>query len=131
MNTKKEQREAALKKAKKKRVMILTGFAACVVAIVAFALLVSANRLDSRVFAAAGQTVTLYEDGRFRASFPVHGVTMSGAFEEHMREDGSIIVFNHQGQTIATQIIDDVFMLPFEWWMEGCCGNIIEFPLQR
>ena len=128
MNTKKAQREAALKKAKKKRTIILAAFAACVVAIVVFAILVYANQ--PRVFSADGQSVTLHEGGSFSASL-AHGTSISGTFTEQVDGNVTAVLFTHGGNTVSTQIVDDVLLLPIEWRVGCAHGHAVEFPLRR
>ena len=130
MSTKKAKREAAQKKAKKKRMIILAAFAACVVAIVVFAVLVNANRPNARVFSVADQSVTLYEDGNFTARL-AHGVSISGTFTEQVSGDVTTISFTRGGDTVSTQIANDVLLIPIEW-RAGCAhGHTIELPLRR
>jgi hypothetical protein len=132
MNTKKQRREAAQQKAKKKRILILAVCAACVAAVIAAAILIHVNRPAARVFSVPGnQSVTLYEDGRFTARL-AHNVNISGTFTEDVSGNVTAISFTHGGNTVSTQIEDDILILPVPW--RAACrvhSHEIEFPLMR
>jgi len=130
MNTKKERREAAQKRARKKRIAIIATLATCVVLFIVAAVVYTVTRPDSRVFqVAGGQSVILYENGRFSANL-FHNMSISGTFTEDVGEDASVISFTHGGTTIFTQIEDDVLILPVPW-RSNCRthSHEIEFPL--
>jgi len=113
MNTKKERREAAQKKAKQQKVMIAV---ICAVGLVALGITLAvyiATRPDSRLFATdSGFSVTLYENGRFGARL-FHGNNFSGSFVEN--EDTGAITFTHGGNVTTTIIEDDTLILPNTW----------------
>ncbi|MCL2224480.1 MAG: hypothetical protein FWB96_05895 [Defluviitaleaceae bacterium] len=126
MNAKKQRREAAQKKAKKRKITIVAVCAALFVMCIAAAVIYAVTRPDSRVFAVAGgQSVTLYENGRFVARL-FHNMDISGSFIE----DGNSISFAHDGMTSETEIENDVLILPVLW--RATCrvhSHEIEFPL--
>ena len=132
MNTKKQRREAAQKKAKKKRMTIMAVCAACLVAAVTAVIIYTVTRPDSRVFAVpGGQSVSLYENGRFVADL-FHNVNISGTFTEDENGNVTTISFTHGGNTVSTQIEDNVLILPVPW--RATCrlhSHEIEFPLVR
>ena len=132
MSSKKQRREAAQLKAKKQKRAIL---AACITIVVVFAVVIvvyQVTRPDTRVFAVAGnQSVTLYENGRFTARL-AHNINLSGTFTEEVNGDITTISFVHGGNTVSTQIENDVLLLPV-LWRATCMGHSheIEFPLRR
>jgi len=132
MNTKKQRREAAQKRAKKKRIITFAVCIACVAAVVVGALIYSATRPDYQVFAVpGGQSVTMYENGRFVARL-FHNVGFSGTFTEEDSGSMTAISFTHGGNTVYAQIENDVLTLPVQW-RAGCRAHSheIEFPLVR
>jgi len=115
MNAKKERREAAQKKAKKRKMAIMavcgTSLILAIIAVIIFRVV----RPDARVFAVpGGQSVVLYDNGRFAARL-FHNVNISGTFIED--ENGSVttIAFTYDGITVSTQIENDVLILPIPW----------------
>jgi len=130
MNTKKQRREAAQKKAKKRRVTIMAASAACLVVAIIVTFVYVSTRPNSRVFAIdGGQSVALYENGRFVARL-FHNANISGTFVEEENESITTISFTHGGNTVFTHIEDDVLTLPIPW--RAACrlhSHEIEFPL--
>ncbi|MCL2222937.1 MAG: hypothetical protein FWC20_11455 [Oscillospiraceae bacterium] len=133
MGTKKQRREAAQKKAKKKRIITFTACIACLMLVVVAIIIYTATRPDSRVFAVSGgQSVTMYENGRFVARL-FHNIDISGTFTED-NNNGNVteISFTHGNTTVSAQIEDDVLTLPMQW--RATCrihSHEIEFPLVR
>ncbi|MCL2238753.1 MAG: hypothetical protein FWC07_02235 [Defluviitaleaceae bacterium] len=130
MNEKKQRREAAQRRAKKKRLTILVLCVACLMVVVTAAIIYVATRPDSRVFAVSGgQSVTLYENGRFVARL-FHNMNISGNFTEDVSGNITTISFFHGGNTVSTQIENDVLILPISW--RATCrihSHEIAFPL--
>jgi hypothetical protein len=131
MSKKNERRIAAQKKAERRRKAILAVFGVCVVAVVVVMIVINANRPDSRVFAVAEQSVTLYDDGNFTARL-AHNNNLSGTFLENVSGNVTEISFTHGGNTVSTQIEDDVLVLPIPW-RAPCRIHMheTEFPLRR
>jgi hypothetical protein len=101
-------------------------FAALLVVAVVAVIVIELTRPDVRVFAVeGGQSVSLYENGRFSARL-FHNMNISGTFVE----DGNTISFAHDGRTSESEIGDDVLILPVNW--RATCrmhSHEIEFPL--
>ena len=130
MGTRRQRREAAQSKARKRRMTIMALCAICLVAIIIAIVIYVATRPDSRVFAVpGGQSVALYENGRFVAKL-FHNVTISGTFTEDVNGGITVVSFTHNGTTVSTQIEDDVLVLPVPW-RATCIVHIheIAFPL--
>ena len=131
MSVKNKRREAAQKRAKRKKMTILAVCSALVGAFIIAAVVYTVTRPSARVFAVPGNlSVTLYENGRFSARL-AHNVNLSGTFTEETHGDVSLITFAYGRNMVSTQIENDVLMLPFEW-RTGCAhGHAVAFPLRR
>jgi small ligand-binding sensory domain FIST len=132
MVTKKERRQAAQKKAKQKRIIITAACAVCAVAVITALAVYTLTRPGSRVYAVpSGQSVTLYDNGRFTARL-FHNTTLSGMFTEASYGIISNLAFTHGNTTVFSHIENDVLLLPQEWW-GACMGHTHEtmFPLVR
>lgn len=132
MNTKRDRREAAQKKAKQKKIMILALCSAFLATAIIVIIIFTPNSANDRVFSVpGGQSVTLRENGRFVANL-FHDVNISGTFTEDIHENITTISFTSGSSTISTQIEDDVLILPMAW--RAACrihSHEIAFPLVR
>ena len=132
MSTKRKRREAAQKKAKQRRIALLSFCGAAVLVAVIVAIVVHITRPGIRVFAAEGNlSVTLYDDGNFSARL-AKNMNFSGTFTEDVNDRVTTITFMHDGTMVSTHIEDDVLILPVPW--RAMClahSHAIEFPLQR
>ena len=131
MNKKIKNREAAQKRAKKKRRTMLGICAILIVAVIATIIVYEVTRPETRVFSVTNQSVILYENGNFTARL-AHNINISGTFTEEVGEDITIISFISGDNIVSSQIIDDVLMLPVEW--RANCRihrHETEFPLRR
>ena|GEM_PF-1017004 len=124
MTAKQKQREAALKRAKQKKIITLAASALVVVAIVLAVVLWprSEANVASRVFAIGGSQVEFFEeDGSFMARDP-KGFSRVGTFTESDVNGVAIITFSYgNGQTAIGQIVDDVLTIPDDW--VPVCGH--------
>ena len=132
MNTKNKRREAAQKKAKKKRLAMLAMCATFVVVAVVVGIVYTVTRPYVRVFGATGgESITLHEDGTFTASL-AHNTVLSGTFTEEVDGDVTAISFIQGGNTISTQIEGDVMTMPNQW--RSACrthSHATELPRRR
>jgi hypothetical protein len=130
METNKQRREVAQKKARKKRLTILAVCAVFLVVTVITAVIYATTRPASLVFEVpGGQSVVLFENGHFAAHL-FHNVEISGTFVEDLSGNVTTISFTHDGNTVSTQIYDNVLILPVPW--RATCrihSHEIEFPL--
>ena len=129
MSTKNLRREAAAKKARQKKMLIIAigALAIVAIAIVIIVSIVGRNGDDDRVFAVGTNSVTLRADGTFMAVLP-HNVRISGTYSEHIHGGVLTVHFRHDGQTSDGTIIDNVLRIPHEW--EDGHGHAVEFTLQ-
>ena len=131
MNKKIKNREAAQKRAKKKRRTTLGICAILIVAVIATIIVYEVTRPETRVFSVTNQSVILYENGNFTARL-AHNINISGTFTEEVGEDITIISFISGDNIVSSQIIDDVLVLPVEW--RANCRihrHETEFPIRR
>ena len=129
MSAKNMRREAALKRAKQKKIIIIAVCAFVVAAVVATIALWP--RTESRVYATGGSQVELFADGAFRATDP-KGRIRSGTFAESYADGVTTITFHYgNGQTAAGQIVEDVLTIPNAWI--PVCGHrhSPNLPLRR
>ena len=115
MNQKAARREAAIKKAKMKKTILITIGVLAAVAVVGL-LIMGALQNNDRVFTATGnQRIALYEDGTFTASLP-HGISKEGVYMEQVESDDvtSILFFFEDRMEIGT-IEGNVLTPPIEW----------------
>ena len=131
MSSKKQRREAAQKKARRRKITVMAICATLAVIFVIGIIVYQITRPGSRVFAAgANQSVTLYDNGRFTARL-AHNVNFSGTFTEEVDGEVTTILFNQGGNTVSTQITNDVLLLPPQWRAACGHGHETEFPLRR
>jgi len=136
MNTKKERREAAQKKSKIQKMVLLVVLVVGLTAAGVLLAVYMVTRPSNRVFAvpmpfpASGQhSVTLYEDGRFTARL-FHQNNFNGTFVED--EVTGMVTFTHRGNVTTGQIDGDELLLPVPW--RGTCrlhSHEIAFPRVR
>ena len=128
MNAKDTRRVNAVKKANRKKAIILA-VCALVVSTIAALIIVDALREDPvRVFSGRpNQVVSLRDDGTFTAHLP-HGVAMSGTFTEET-EDGITTITFAQGRRIETGYIEGNVLIIPQAWDDGC-GHGREFTLR-
>jgi len=114
MSQKAARRDAAIKKAKAKRkIMITVGILAAVIVIGALIMISLQN--NDRVFTAAGnQIITLYEDGSFTASLP-HGISKEGMYMEQFEDDMSFILFFLEDRIEVGTLYGNILTPPIEW----------------
>jgi len=127
MNAKETRRVNAIKKAKRKKIMILI-VCLVIVATAATVLIVRELSDNTRVFAGGGnQVITLYGDGTFRAQLP-HNVRRSGTFTESTEGGVTRVAFTNGGTVHFGAITGRVLTIPWEW--EDGCGHGNEFILR-
>ena len=120
MNQKAARREAAIKKAKLKKKLLITVGALAAVVVVGL-MIYGALQNHDRVFTAAGnQVITLYEDGNFTARLP-HGVFKEGMYFEQIEEGGFTTVFFilEGGGILEAGMIEGNVLTPPLGWDDG------------
>jgi len=121
--TKANRRTLAIKKAKRKKIIVISVGAVFAALILAFAVYsITRPEIPSRVYATGPQSVTLYEDGRF--SFVDCRFVRTGTFTEIESNDAVTIIGNnddvtiaffHNNRTVHGSISNDILTIPMEW----------------
>ena len=103
----------------------------CVAALIIALIVYNITRPDMRIFSIADQRITLYENGNFSARL-AHNINISGTYTEQVNDNVTAISFTHGGNTVSSQIENNVLSLPFEW-RAACIAHSheTEFPLRR
>ena len=129
MNSKESRRQIAIKRARKKRVVIIS---VCAIVVLAFASLVIYELLradTSRVFVSGGSHITLHDDGTFNAQLP-HNVRIAGTFTETVSGDITTVSFNSIRGTEDGNIYGNVLTIP-DAWDSGCAhGHGLRYTLR-
>jgi len=128
MSTKKLKKQEAIRKAKKRRMILIivaTVFSLAIIALIVLAFIQSGQQ---RVFTDGRQQVILNNNGSF-TSRDAHGRTRQGTFTE--TSDGGLITvsFTEGGTTAIGTIENNVLTIPSEW-DDGCRHNP-HLPLTR
>jgi len=128
MSNKKLRKQEAIRKAKKRKKIIILVSIALFVALLALVVFALIQRGQQRVFAEGRQEVILNDNGAFTAR-DAHGQTRSGTFTETTSEGVIILSFVEDGTTVIGTIEDNVLRIPTEW--EDGCGHNPYLPLTR
>lgn len=130
MNTKEARRQAAIKKAQKKKTAITGIVILAIAAVVALIAIGMFQQRGERVFVARGNLqVTLRRDGSFSAILP-HGVRKSGTYTEVIDGDVTIVTFTRAGHTEIGTITGNVLTIPLEWDDDPRHGHPREYTLR-
>jgi len=108
--------ELAQKKAKKRKIIVLSIVAVSVLAISVLVFILVVQGLGTETYTDGGQqSVRLTSDGSFVADL-AHGVKYDGTFEKTEQEGYADITFTfNDGLTAVGVIVDDQLHLPYEW----------------
>jgi hypothetical protein len=113
-SSKAERREAAMKKAKKNKKILMCVCASVAIAIAALIVFaVTRPTIDSRVYTTGAQSVALFDDGRFR--FTDCRLARAGTYTETINGDVTTVAFVHRRNTFYGRIANDVLTIPQEW----------------
>ena len=127
MNAKEARRQAAIKRAKKKKAIATGIFVIAFIAVAASITVGMLQQRGERVFVAGRQQVVLRRDGSFSASLP-HNVRLYGTFTEVTEGDFTTLVFTHAGRTEFGSIVGNVLTIPSEW--DDGCGHPRTYTLR-
>ncbi|MCL2035792.1 MAG: hypothetical protein FWG83_00180 [Oscillospiraceae bacterium] len=130
---KKLQREAAIKKAKRNKLIVTV---VCIVAavgliggVITFFVIQQNRRNSAETYSYSGQTIWLHTDGKFEASLS-HDTKKSGTYTKSNEEDGSVkVIFKSGNNSNVGWIIEGALHLPSEWDDGHSHGSI--FPRIR
>ena len=114
--TKKARRELAIKKARRNKILAIVGGVLVVAGIAGFLILQHIQRGEAEVYRLDGQSVRLYENGKFAATLS-HNTTKSGSYSRTPDGDGGNerIAFTSGNKTEVGRIVGNELHLPTEW----------------
>ena len=116
--TKALKKENAIKKAKRKKI-IIAGICALAVLLVAALGIYSAvqkndQEKDAEIYRQGGQSVQLLPDGKFTASL-AHNVKKNGTYTKTTEDSRTLINFNVNGNIETGRIENNSLYLPASW----------------
>jgi hypothetical protein len=120
-----QRKEAALKKAKQKKVITAVICTLAVAAVLVFVIHMTTRESTAETFSGGGLIVQLLDDGRFSASL-AHNIRKNGTYTK-TDEDGRIKVsFDINGAVEIGWIENNSLRVPVEW--EDSCGHTNILP---
>jgi len=139
------RKEKAIKKARRKTIILVSIFALVVITVAVVGIFarrqnnsqvtaqiretaVESTSRQAEVYSLGRQTVTLLEDGTFSASL-AHGVRKNGTYSRIEESGGTMVSFNVNGNEEVGWIANDSLHLPHEWDDNHGHGNV--FPRNR
>ncbi|MCL2817034.1 MAG: hypothetical protein FWD39_01430 [Clostridiales bacterium] len=120
VKAKDRRREVAIKKAKQRKILIISLCALVVLAVAVFSIYMAVQNGKVETYSADGQTVKLLEDGTFTANL-AHLVSYEGTYTK-TEVDGKIKVsFTVDEEVVVGWIENGALQLPGKW--EDSCGG--------
>jgi hypothetical protein len=113
--TKAQRREEARKKAKQKKIIIISLCVLAVLAVSALVIYLVAGDSGTEIYSHGGQTVRLLEDGTFTATL-AHGVRKSGEYVRVVNDEGIMMVTFVSGNEVGVgRIVNGALHIPESW----------------
>ena len=123
-----QRKEKAIKKAIRKKALIIGICALVVIVALVFTFfpgfLKNNNVTDAETYSHRGQTVHLFSDGKFTANM-AHGVRKSGTYTKTAEDGRTAVTFNADGRADIGWIINNALHTPEEWEDGHSHGNIL------
>jgi len=128
-NLKKERKEKAIKKARKKNIIMIS-ILILIIAVAVFLGIFASNRQSAKQVAAeiysdGNQTVQLLADGTFNATL-AHNKHISGTYTKTAENDRTVVSFNINGNIEIGSIINNALHFPKEWEDGHSHGNVLQ-----
>jgi len=116
MSNKQARREAAIKKAKKKRTAIIIVCSVIAVALAAVIVWQVVRNIGNETYSDGYAAVRLYADGSFKANLYHDDDVYEGIYTKKT-ESGRVVVtfFTNDGQTCDGTIVNNTLSIPHEW----------------
>jgi len=112
---KSQKTKLARKKAKRKKIITWVVSITAIVAIaVAVTLFIVNDQNSKRVYVSGDQTVTLKDDGTFKAVL-YHDLSISGTYTESTDEGIVVVTYYYDGITANGSLSGNVLIVPDEW----------------
>ena len=128
MSSKKQRKEMALKKSKKKKQIAILISAIVLLAVCGLVVFAMHSERNTRVFTDGRQTVSLMTNGNFNAQL-THGVNKRGTYHEEIIDGTITVTFIRDGAREQGSIVDGILTLPSEW--DDGCGHNDRLPQSR
>jgi hypothetical protein len=117
---KKTRRELAKRRARTKKLAIISTIVVIVIAVAAYVTISLYMAAGTETFTDGYQIVRLRPNGRFTATL-YHNVRHSGRFTMEEQEGLVTVAFTHDGVTVRGQVTGDNLIVPDEW--RDACGH--------
>jgi len=114
--SKSQRRAEAIKRAKRKRVIVISIVSIAVIAIISIIIIFSSGSRENaaRVYDGGGAIITLSDNGTF-SPFLWHGEIKIGTFTESVLNGNTLVTFMYNGSTEDGWIYDNVLHIPDNW----------------
>ena len=124
-----QRKEIARKKAKRKRLIIISICASALVVAVVIAVVLavrsSAQQSSAETYSDGSQTVLLLADGTFTASL-AHSVNKNGTYTKTAEGSGFEVIFSIAGVDAVGRIENDALHIPEEWEDDHGHGGVLK-----
>jgi hypothetical protein len=124
-NTKNQRREAALKKAKRQKLMLISFCAVAAAAVITFVIHSAVRQSGTETYSGGGLSVQLLENGQFSATL-AHNVRKNGTYTKTADGNRVMVSFHMDGAVEVGWIEDKALRVPAEW--EDSCGHQYILP---
>jgi len=126
--SKKEKKDKAIKKARKKNFIMIS----IIILIIAVAVVLgiyasnrqNAKQVGAEIYSDGNQTVQLLADGTFNAAL-AHNKRISGTYTRTAENNRTIVSFNVNGNIETGSIINNALHFPEEWEDGHHHGNVL------
>ena len=113
--SKNARREMAIKKAKRKRLIIITVAGVLALALITVITISAIREARTETYTDGSQNVKLHPDGSFTASIS-HGDLYSGTYTKTEQEGYTVVTYiTDSGSTASGEIIEGQLYIPDEW----------------
>lgn len=108
------RRESARKKAKQKKLLTVGLCILAAAAVLTFIIFSIVRQSNEDIYSGGGQSVRLFEDGRFAASL-AHNTMKTGTYTKTVEDNVTIVSFNRNGIIEIGRIENNSLRIPREW----------------
>jgi hypothetical protein len=119
------RKEAALKKAKQKKIVIAIVCALAAAAVLAFIIHMTGRQANTETYSGGGLIVQLLDNGQFSATL-AHNIRKNGTYTKTAEGGRTVVSFNVNGVIETGWIEDGALRVPVEW--EDACGHTNILP---
>ena len=108
------RRQRAVKRGNRKKFAFIAVIALAVIAVAVFGILSESRKNNAETYSAGGQTVYLYQDGKFTALL-AHNKTKTGTYTRSTEGARTEVAFNINGAINIGSIENNRLRIPNEW----------------